>query len=224
MRDADILERLGELGLELPALPAPVASYVPVKRAGVLAFVAGQVAMVDGRLLHPGRLGNQVSVEMGQEAAARAGLQALSAIRDHLGGASIASSSSSRSRSTSPRTRISSNIPRSRTEPATRSSRCSARTGVTPVLPWGSPRSPWGPAWRLPSPPRWRRSRALRRTWVPEVALPTRDAPLIEPTEQGDRELPARPQGFSEGAHRDPRLARVGDDRLGAFDHRGEEH
>jgi enamine deaminase RidA (YjgF/YER057c/UK114 family) len=86
MRDADILERLAELGLELPALPEPVASYVPVKRAGALAFVAGQVAMVDGRLLHPGRLGQHVSVEMGQEAAARAGLQALSAIRHHLGG------------------------------------------------------------------------------------------------------------------------------------------
>lgn len=86
MRDADILERLGELGLELPAVPDPVASYVPVKRAGALAFVAGQIAMVDGRLLHPGRLGQQVSVGMGQEAAARAGLQALSAIRDHLGG------------------------------------------------------------------------------------------------------------------------------------------
>ena len=86
MRDADVLERLGELGLELPAMPEPVASYVPVKRAGALAFVAGQVPMVDGRLMHPGRLGTQVSVEMGQEAAARAGLQALSAIRGHLGG------------------------------------------------------------------------------------------------------------------------------------------
>lgn len=86
MRDADVLARLGELGLDLPAPPQPVASYVPVKRAGALAFVAGQVAMVEGRLLHPGRLGKQVSVEMGQEAAARAGLQALSAIRDHLGG------------------------------------------------------------------------------------------------------------------------------------------
>jgi len=86
MRDAEILDRLEEMGLELPALPEPVASYVPVKRAGALAFVAGQVAMVDGRLLHPGRLGQHVSVEMGQEAAARAGLQALSAIRHHLGG------------------------------------------------------------------------------------------------------------------------------------------
>jgi enamine deaminase RidA (YjgF/YER057c/UK114 family) len=86
MRDADILERLGELGLELPPPPEPVASYVPVTQSGSVVFVAGQVAMVDGRLLHPGKLGQHVSVEMGQEAAARAALQALSAIRGHLGG------------------------------------------------------------------------------------------------------------------------------------------
>ena len=86
MNDADILRRLDELGLELPPPPEPVASYVSVTQAGSLAFVAGQVAMVDGQLLHPGRLGAQVPVEMGQEAAARAALQALSALRHHLGG------------------------------------------------------------------------------------------------------------------------------------------
>jgi enamine deaminase RidA (YjgF/YER057c/UK114 family) len=86
VNDADILGRLSELGLELPPPPVPVASYVPVTQAGSLAFVAGQVAMVEGHLLHAGRLGKQVSVEMGQEAAARAALQALSALRDHLGG------------------------------------------------------------------------------------------------------------------------------------------
>jgi enamine deaminase RidA (YjgF/YER057c/UK114 family) len=86
MRDADILERVAELGLELPPIPEPVASYIPVTQAGSIVFVAGQVAIVDGRVLHPGRLGAPVSVEMGQEAAARAALQALSAIRGHLGG------------------------------------------------------------------------------------------------------------------------------------------
>jgi enamine deaminase RidA (YjgF/YER057c/UK114 family) len=86
MRDAVILERLAELGLELPPIPEPVASYIPVTQAGSIVFVAGQVAIVDGRVLHPGRLGGPVSVEMGQEAAARAALQALSAIRGHLGG------------------------------------------------------------------------------------------------------------------------------------------
>lgn len=86
MRDADILERLGELGLELPPIPEPVASYIPVTQAGALVFVAGQVAMVEGRLMHPGRLGQHVSVEMGQEAAGRAALQSLSSIRHHLDG------------------------------------------------------------------------------------------------------------------------------------------
>jgi enamine deaminase RidA (YjgF/YER057c/UK114 family) len=86
MRDADILERIMELGLELPPPPQPVASYVAVVRSGALAFVAGQVAMQDGQLLHPGRLGKNVSVTTGQEAAAQAALQALSALRDDLGG------------------------------------------------------------------------------------------------------------------------------------------
>jgi enamine deaminase RidA (YjgF/YER057c/UK114 family) len=86
VNDADILRRLDELGLELPPPPEPVASYIPVTQTGSLAFIAGQVAMVDGQLLHPGRLGKQVSVEMGQEAAVRAALQALSALRHHLGG------------------------------------------------------------------------------------------------------------------------------------------
>jgi enamine deaminase RidA (YjgF/YER057c/UK114 family) len=84
--DAAVLQRLGELGLELPPPPEPVASYVPVTQTGSLVFVAGQVAMVDGQLLHPGKLGVHVSVEMGQEAAARAALQSLSALRSHLGG------------------------------------------------------------------------------------------------------------------------------------------
>ena len=86
MNDADVLRRLSELGLELPPPPEPVASYVPVTRAGPIAFVAGQVPMDAGQLVHPGRLGKTVSVEMGQEAAVLAALQSLSAIRHHLGG------------------------------------------------------------------------------------------------------------------------------------------
>jgi enamine deaminase RidA (YjgF/YER057c/UK114 family) len=86
VKDADVLRRLEERGLGLPPAPAPVATYVAVRRAGPLAFVAGQVPIVDGQLLHPGRLGASVSVEMGQEAARHAALQALSALRHELGG------------------------------------------------------------------------------------------------------------------------------------------
>jgi enamine deaminase RidA (YjgF/YER057c/UK114 family) len=84
--DAGILRRLGDLGLELPPPPQPVATYVPVVQSGTLAYVAGQIAVQDGHLLHGGKLGKNVSVEMGQESAAQAVLQSLSALREHLGG------------------------------------------------------------------------------------------------------------------------------------------
>lgn len=86
VNDADVLRRLEDRGLQLPPPPEPVASYEPVSHVGPVAFVAGQIPMHDGQLLHPGKLGTSVSVEMGQEGAARAALQALSALRHHLGG------------------------------------------------------------------------------------------------------------------------------------------
>jgi enamine deaminase RidA (YjgF/YER057c/UK114 family) len=78
-------DRLRELGIELPAAPTPVASYVPVVLARGLAFVAGQGAIVDGAVLHPGHLGADVTVEQGQEAARRCALQALAALKEALG-------------------------------------------------------------------------------------------------------------------------------------------
>ncbi|HXF72254.1 MAG TPA: RidA family protein [Actinomycetota bacterium] len=86
MDDRRVLERLRELGLELPAAPQPVANYVPVVVAGGLAFVAGQVATEGGSVLHPGHLGAEVSVEEGRAAARRCALQALAALREELGG------------------------------------------------------------------------------------------------------------------------------------------
>lgn len=85
MRETDILARLTALGLDLPETPKPVASYVPVAVAGGLAFVAGQLPMVDGRLLHPGKVGADVTVEQAQEASRRCALQALAALRSELG-------------------------------------------------------------------------------------------------------------------------------------------
>lgn len=88
MDDQRILDRLAELGLELPPPPAAVASYLPVRVAGPVAFVAGQIPMIDGSVLHPGRLGDpagNVSVDDGAVGARQAALQALSALRDALG-------------------------------------------------------------------------------------------------------------------------------------------
>jgi len=85
MDDRRILDRITERGFELPPPPRAVASYLPVRVAGSLVFVAGQVAMADGALMHPGRLGDDVSTDDAASSARQCALQALSALREALG-------------------------------------------------------------------------------------------------------------------------------------------
>ncbi len=86
MDETAILAKLSELGIDLPPPPEAIAAYLPVVISAGVAHVAGQVATVDGAVLHPGRLGAGVTLEQGQEAARRCALQALSALRGALGG------------------------------------------------------------------------------------------------------------------------------------------
>ena len=80
-----IEERLAELGIELPPAPQPVASYVPVKVVGDLAWVAGQVPMKDGAVTVSGSVGSDVTIEEANAGARRCAIQALSALRAALG-------------------------------------------------------------------------------------------------------------------------------------------
>lgn len=78
------LDRLRGLGYELPAAPAPMASYVPTRLVPIgdgraLLYIAGQVAMKDGELL-TGRVPDDVSVEDAQESARRCALNILAQI------------------------------------------------------------------------------------------------------------------------------------------------
>lgn len=84
MTDAEIDAKLAELGLELPEPAAPVAAYVPVVVAGGLAHVSGQLPFVDGVLVK-GRLGDDVEVGQGYEAARACGLMILAQLRAALG-------------------------------------------------------------------------------------------------------------------------------------------
>ena len=79
-------DRLAELGIELPPVPSPVASYVPVVVSGGLAFVAGQIPTHEGKPLLVGHVGAEVTLEQAQEAARRCALQVLAALRAELGG------------------------------------------------------------------------------------------------------------------------------------------
>lgn len=80
-----IEERLKELGIELPPAARPVATYVPVARAGGFAFVAGQVPLEGGAPIATGRVGEEIAPEEAQRLARRCALQALAALRDELG-------------------------------------------------------------------------------------------------------------------------------------------
>lgn len=71
-----IANRLAELNITLPTAAAPVASYVPVVVVGTMAHVSGQLPFVDGALV-TGRLGENVSLEQGAEAARACGLMIL---------------------------------------------------------------------------------------------------------------------------------------------------
>ena len=76
--------KLAELGLTLPEPAAPVAAYVPVVVANGLAHVSGQVSMQDGVLIR-GRLGEDISLTLGIEAARACGLMILAQLKAALG-------------------------------------------------------------------------------------------------------------------------------------------
>lgn len=76
--------RLAELGLSLPNPPRPVAAYVPAVVTGNLIFVSGQLPLKDGELVR-GRVGAELTVEQGYEAARLCILNALAHIRAELG-------------------------------------------------------------------------------------------------------------------------------------------
>lgn len=80
--------RLAELGLELPAVSAPLASYVPAVRTGSLVFTSGQLPLVDGALPRTGKVGTGAGLVSPADAAALArtcALNGLAAVVDLVG-------------------------------------------------------------------------------------------------------------------------------------------
>lgn len=80
-----IEERLAEMGIILPPAPQPVASYIPVKVVGDLAWVAGQIPMQDGAVTVAGKVGGEVTIDDANAGTRRCALQALSALQAALG-------------------------------------------------------------------------------------------------------------------------------------------
>jgi enamine deaminase RidA (YjgF/YER057c/UK114 family) len=77
--------RLAQLGIRLPPVAAPVASYVPAVRSGQLVFTSGQLPFVDGGLRRTGKVGGSVDPEDAAADAKLCALNALAAVDELVG-------------------------------------------------------------------------------------------------------------------------------------------
>lgn len=84
----EVEKKLAEMGLTLPPAPTPVANYVPAVRTGNLLFVSGHGPGVvkDGKVEYiRGKLGKDLTVEQGYEAAKQVMLNILQSIKGVIG-------------------------------------------------------------------------------------------------------------------------------------------
>jgi enamine deaminase RidA (YjgF/YER057c/UK114 family) len=82
---ARVEERLRELGIEISPPPAPQGAYQPAVISGNFIFVSGQLPLKEGELLYRGKVGNEISIEEGMQAARLTALNSLSVMKSELG-------------------------------------------------------------------------------------------------------------------------------------------
>lgn len=78
-------QRLKGLGIDIPEPNPPRFSYLPVVQTGNLAFTSGQLCLKDGKLIYQGKVGDELTIEQGQEAARQCAINGLAVLRAHLG-------------------------------------------------------------------------------------------------------------------------------------------
>jgi enamine deaminase RidA (YjgF/YER057c/UK114 family) len=79
-------EALAKLGLSFPEPAIPVANFLPYQVTGKLVYISGQISMQAGQLSLLGKLGKDLTIEQGQEAARVCALNVLAMIRHACGG------------------------------------------------------------------------------------------------------------------------------------------
>ena len=80
-----VAARLSELGIELPEVAVPAGAYVPAVVSGNLVFTAGQIPLVDGRLMATGKVGQEIDADFAREIARRCALNAVAAVKSVIG-------------------------------------------------------------------------------------------------------------------------------------------
>ena len=81
----NIEKKLQEMGIDISNAPKPAASYIPAVQTGNLVYTAGQASKKDGILVYKGKLGKDLTVEEGYEAAKISIVNCLAVLKDHLG-------------------------------------------------------------------------------------------------------------------------------------------
>ena len=79
-----IEEKLKKLNINIPVAPKPLASYIPVTRVGNLVFTAGQIPLENGTLKYKGKIGKEIDLETGKEAAKLCAINCLSVIKSEI--------------------------------------------------------------------------------------------------------------------------------------------
>ncbi|MBS4223644.1 RidA family protein [Lederbergia citrea] len=80
-----IEQRLQELGITLPVPGEPKFSYIPCSQTGNLVYLSGQDCRINGELMYTGKLGKDLTIEQGQEAAYQTIINCLAVLKAHLG-------------------------------------------------------------------------------------------------------------------------------------------
>lgn len=78
-------DKLKELGLIVPEVAKPVAAYVPAVRCGDHVYTSGQIPLVKGEVKFKGKLGQELTIEDGYEAAKICALNCLAAVKSVAG-------------------------------------------------------------------------------------------------------------------------------------------
>lgn len=78
-------QRLRDLGLELPIVPKPLANYVTVARSGNLLFLSGHLPVLEGKVQYVGKLGKDLGIDDGYQAAKIAALNCLASVKSEVG-------------------------------------------------------------------------------------------------------------------------------------------
>lgn len=77
--------KVKEMGLTIPEVAKPVAAYVPAIRVGDYVYTSGQIPFVQGKLAYAGKVGRDLPLEQGYEAAKVCALNCLAAIKSVIG-------------------------------------------------------------------------------------------------------------------------------------------